>query len=281
MRAISGTHQDIQLKDQDMVVFSADAIPGNELNYYGAIDELSINRIQTIYPAIDPEIHHSGHANAPEQAKLLELVQPQHVMPIGGQNRHRLRYLREIAAPLGFQSQQVVLPREGEIIGITADKIKVVDLLNLRPQYVDGLGIGDVGPSVLNDRQVLSQAGMIIVIVKRYQGKFDLKDIHVVSRGFVFMRDATEVLDYIKSRTAEIIGEQKVGRRRDFDIVKQVERKLGRSLYKIIEREPMIEVEIVHCGQPGGGSDRSRPRKKSSQPKDDARSSKKNHKAQQ
>lgn len=257
MRAIGGTHPEIQIKPEDMVVFSADAIPGNELNYYGAIDDLYFNGVKTIYPTIDHGIHQSGHASAAEQQYLLDLVRPEMVMPIGGSNRHRVLFKEFVAEAVKYDPAQVLLPDEGEIIGFEAGNseigngVRLVDRILLRPQYVDGLGIGDVGPAVLNDRQVLSQAGMIIVILKRVGGKIDLREITVVSRGFVFMRDAAEVVDYIKKRSAELV-ESNLGKKNDAELEHAVERGLGKSLYKIIEREPMIEVEIVDFEKGGG-----------------------------
>ena len=250
MRAIYGTHPEIQIKPQDKVIFSADAIPGNEVNYYSAVDELCINGVETIYPTIDELVHHSGHANEPEQVFLLEKIKPRWVMPIGGNNRHRVRYKNLVAPAAGLKREQVLLPLEGEMLSLSEHgEINLVDTIILRPQYVDGLGVGDVGPAVLRDRQALSRSGMIIVIVKRKNGKFDFQDIHVVSRGFVFMRDAQEVVDYIKSRTAELIkelsGKKEGGKVRVVELENGVQRGLAKSLYKIIEREPMIEVEIV------------------------------------
>jgi ribonuclease J len=250
MRAIYGTHPEIQIKPQDKVIFSADAIPGNEINYYGAVDELCINGVETIYPAIDKGVHHSGHANEPEQVFLLETIKPKWVMPIGGNNRHRVRYKNVVAPKAGIAKNQVLLPLEGEMLGLNeAGEISLVDNVFLRPQYVDGLGVGDVGPAVLRDRQTLSQSGMLIVIIKRKNGRFDLDDVRVVSRGFVFMRDAQEVVDYIKSRTADLIKELSDGKDKKkirlFELETTVEKKLAKSLYKIIEREPMIEVEVI------------------------------------
>ena len=257
MRAISGTHPEIQIKKEDMVVFSADAIPGNELNYYAAIDDLYFNGVKTIYPTIDKMVHQSGHASAEEQQHLLDLVRPEWVMPIGGSDRHRVLYKEFVAAEVNYPVEKVLVPADGEILGVEADRgkpIRAIDWVSLKAQYVDGLGIGDVGPAVLNDRQVLGEEGMIIVILKRMNGKIDLDDIHVVSRGFVFMRDAAEVVDYIKTRTKEIVLRD--GKMKDYDLEMSVVKGLGKSLYKIIEREPMIEVEIVDFGKRSGGGSR-------------------------
>lgn len=249
MRAIYGEHPTIHLTKNDRVIFSANAIPGNEVTYYGAIDELFLTGIDTVYPAIAPGIHESGHASAPEQADLIKRLAPQKLFPIGGNPRHRVLYQRLVAAPLGYKKEDVLIPEDGDILGLSSDgEIKKVGNVNLRPQIVDGLGVGDVGPAVLSDRRALGQAGVIIVIIKHYQktNKLDYDHIHVVSRGFVFMRDAAEVVNFIKEKTVQLFTKYFDNKKRE-QSERAVERGLARSLYEIIQREPMIEVEIVDC----------------------------------
>ena len=256
VRAIYGEHREIVLQATDRVIFSADAIPGNELTYFGAIDALSMNKIQTMYPAVNEGIHQSGHARRPELIELVERIRPHKILPIGGNNRHRAKYRELVAEPLGYSEQDVITPSEGDILSLLPDgRIHKVANVSLRPQVVDGLGIGDVGPVVLSDRRVLGQSGIIIVLIKRYRdqrqaGKvrinkygFALHDMIIISRGFVFMKDADDVIEFIQQRAGELLMEHHREKRDRCE--RLIERGLGRSLYKIIQREPMIEVEIV------------------------------------
>jgi ribonuclease J len=259
VRAIYGEHREIRITNEDRVIFSADAIPGNEISYYGAIDELCMNGVHTLYPAVLPGIHQSGHARRPELADLIQRLKPAKIFPIGGNNRHRAKYIELVAEPLGYHREDIVLPHEGDIISLFADgRVSKTGNVNLRPQIVDGLGIGDVGPVVLSDRRALGQAGIIIVLIKHYRdkkqaGRFKLDknnlaldDITVVSRGFVFMKDAGDVIDFIKRRTKELI-QGKYNPANRFQSERFIERGLARSLYEVIQREPMIEVEIITC----------------------------------
>ncbi len=244
IRAISGEHPIIQIKPQDKVVFSADVIPGNELNYYGAIDELCRNGIEVIYPDVEPDIHQSGHASAPEQQELLGMVKPKYVMPIGGADRHRVKFFEVVASPLGYDHSRVLLPALGEVMGFSNGQAKVVDVVDLQSRTVDGLGIGDVGPVVLSDRRALSQAGMIVLVLPRLKGQLDLRRVEVVSRGFVFMKEATEVIEFIKKTVAETVAEQ--GKKvKDDELKRVIERRLSRKLYKVIKREPVIVSVII------------------------------------
>lgn len=256
VRAIYGEHKEIVLQPQDRVIFSADAIPGNELTYYGAVDTLSMNKIATFYPAVTPGIHQSGHARRPELVELAQRIGAKKILPIGGNNRHRAKYRELVGTPLGYTDQDIILPSEGDIIGLFPDgRVRKLENVALHPQVVDGLGIGDVGPVVLSDRRVLGQSGIIIVLIKHYRdqgqaGKvrinkygFALQDMIIISRGFVFMRDANDVVEFIQQRAGELLMEYKNEKRDKCE--RLIERGLSRSLYKIIQREPMIEVEIV------------------------------------
>lgn len=244
VRAVFGEHRDLQLTNRDMVVFSADVIPGNEVPYYRAVDELARNGIEVVYPDINPGVHQSGHASAPEQMKLVGMVHPLYVMPVGGADRHRSLFARTVAQEHHFTEDKILVPKAGEVLSFSNQKVSVAETINIVPRAVDGLGIGDVGPVVLSDRLSLAQAGMVVVVIPRHQGEMDLKKMDVISRGFVFMKQADEVINFIKERTVEIINDIEPNTKDD-ELKKILERRLARRLYKVIQREPVIVVTIL------------------------------------
>ncbi|PIY80750.1 MAG: hypothetical protein COY80_01435 [Candidatus Pacebacteria bacterium CG_4_10_14_0_8_um_filter_42_14] len=244
MRAIYGEHRMLQITGQDTVVFSADAIPGNELNYFGAIDELSRHQVHVLYPDILPGLHKSGHASMPEQQELVEAVRPKYLMPIGGADRHRFLFKTRVAEPLHYKKDQVLLPETGEVIQISEHGIRTVERVTLRPPVIDGLGVGDVGPVVLSDRLALGEAGIVVItLVRDRKNGFDLRKTSVVSKGFIFMKDAQEVVEFIKQSVGEIVTKE--GKKKDDDLKRMIERRLSRKLYKIIKREPLIVSVIL------------------------------------
>lgn len=243
MRAIYGEHRMIKITDDDTVIFSADAIPGNELNYFGAIDELARNRVHVLYPDVSPGLHQSGHASMSEQRDLLELVRPKFVLPIGGADRHRYKFFESVARPLGYSEKQILLPSSGDILELTPNDARVVDRIELKPPIIDGLGIGDVGPVVLADRIALSKAGMVVVVLVRGQNGFNLQQTEVITRGFIFVRDAQEVVEFIKQEVATIVSKEK--KAKDEALRRMIEKRLARKLYKIIKREPLIVPVIL------------------------------------
>jgi len=243
MRAVFGEHNVVHLGPRDTVVFSASVIPGNEYNYYGAIDELARNKIYVLYPAINPKLHRSGHGSKPEQIELLDLVKPKFVMPIGGADRHREKFAELVASPLGYKDEQILLPAPGEELSYRDNQVKVIGAYTLKPQVVDGLGIGDVGPAVLSDRRSLSQAGIVVVVLPRKDGRILKDKIEVISRGFVFMKEAGEVIDFIIAESVKVLAENE-GKKHD-EIRRRIEKRLARKLYKVIKREPMIVVSLI------------------------------------
>jgi ribonuclease J len=252
VRAIYGDHPALQIKPKDRVVFSSDAIPGNEIPYYEAIDELCRNGVRVLYPDVEPDLHQSGHGGAMEQMMMVALVKPKYLFPMGGQDRHREKFFEMVGQKMGYQAKDVLIPGHGDVIEFEGGKPRVGEHLNLQPRYVDGLGVGDVGRSVLSDRQALGREGMIVLVIPKVGGRLDLDSISVVSRGFVFMKEAQEVVDYIKQTTKEIINEVQESAPADApateeDLKRAVEKRLGRRLYKIIRREPMILPVVVEA----------------------------------
>ena len=249
VRAIYGDHPVLQIKPKDCVVFSSDAIPGNEIPYYDAIDELSRNGVHVLYPDVIPDLHQSGHGGAPEQQLLISLVKPKYVFPIGGQDRHRAKFHELVASKMGYSDHQVLIPGNGDVVEFHSGQPKIADHLTLHPRFVDGLGVGDVGRAVLSDRQALGREGMIVLLLPKYGGKLDVKNLQIVSRGFVFMQEAQAVIDYIHQAVGEIVADLGDGVDEE-ELKKSLEKRLGRRLYKIIKREPMILPVILTLKTP-------------------------------
>lgn len=243
VRAIFGDHPVLQIKQDDTVVFSADAIPGNEVPYYQAIDELAGNNIRVVYPAIHPDLHQSGHASRQEQQVMVRAIMPRFLMPIGGADRHRYLFKTTVAQPLGYPEKNVLLPKSGEILSFTQDNVSIAEKIELHPTTVDGLGIGDVGPVVISDRKRLGSSGIVAVIVPRVKGEIKLDQIQLISRGFVFMQQADEVVEFIKQTVKDAINQNR--KLSDKDLKQTIEKRLVKKLYKAIQREPLVVASIV------------------------------------
>ncbi len=244
VRAVFGEHHLLSIGPDDTVIFSADAIPGSEYGFYHAVDELCRNRIHVVYPSIIKNLHQSGHASRSEQQQLVSLVSPHNIMPIGGVDRHRYQFINFVAQPCGYSENQVILPDQGQVIVMQDGQVGFGEKISLTPQIVDGLGIGDVGPAILSDRRNLSQAGMVVVVIPRVRGKYRPESVEVVSRGFVFLKEAPEVAKFIKDHVKQQLGQTKQNKKVP-ELKREIERSLSKALYKIIRREPMVLAAFV------------------------------------
>lgn len=235
VRAINGEHPILQVSKTDKVVFATEPIPGNESNVYSAIDELARSGIDVAYSDIDKNLHVSGHAGAIEQQLLIALLKPKYLLPIGGTDRHRVIYKR-LAESMRFDGNRILLPGSGQIIEFDHETAAFGETVPLKSMMVDGLGVGDVGNVVLSDRQTMAQEGMVVVIVPRKGTEYQVREISVISRGFVFMKHADEIVQAIKDETISIVnegGEEQEMRRK-------IERRLTRKLDALIGRTPLI-----------------------------------------
>lgn len=235
VRAISGEHPMLAIKPNDKVVFATEPIPGNENNVYEAIDELSRNRIDVAYSDVDTGLHTSGHASATEQKLLMALTKPKYLLPIGGSDRHRIEYER-MSLKMGYKNHQILLPSDGQVIEFEFGQAKKGEVLSLKSLMVDGLGVGDVGNIVLADRKQMAEEGMVVVIIPKDSTGYHPEHTQVVSRGFVFMRQADEVVTAIKEETQSAIeqgGDEQAIRR-------NIEKQVSRRMTEVIGRTPLV-----------------------------------------
>lgn len=244
IRAIFGEHPVLQISQNDKVIFSADVIPGNEQPFYNAIDELAKNGIDVVYPDIRHDLHVSGHASAPEQKQLIELGKAKYLFPVGGAYRHR-KLFTDLAEEIGYNKGNVVLPDDGQVIEFENGHQQWGEKILLRDLMVDGKGVGDVGTMVLSDRKIMSQDGMLVLVIPKQGDRYLLKDIQVVSRGFIFMRDAEEFVQQIKQSVAEIMQELLKESEKEAEMKRRIERRLSRRLDKMIGRTPLIMTVFV------------------------------------
>ena len=198
-RLVAGEIEGIKIKSGDKVVFSSDFIPGNETTIYNLIDNIYRLGAEVAYSDIRSDIHVSGHGAQGDLGKLMELVRPRYLVPIGGNYRHMVAY-KKLAEKNGFHSEQVLLKDAGQVIEFdekglvqTKEKVKVGQVM------VDALGVGDVGDVVLRDRKILSQEGMVVAILPLDQNTNRLAgEPEIVSRGFVYIRENLELLGEAK-----------------------------------------------------------------------------------
>lgn len=233
-------HKKIEIVPGDRVIISASPIPGNEKGISTVINELFKKGAEVIYEKL-ADVHVSGHACQEELKLMLALTKPKYFVPIHGEFRH-LRAHAEIAKQMGVASKNVVISDIGKTIEITEKTIKLGSSVPAGKVLVDGLGVGDVGSVVLRDRKHLAQDGLITVVVTLNSETGEIvAGPDIVSRGFIYVREAEDLMDELKQVAADAIDSCLDGNRTDWATMKSLlKNKLSDYLFQKTKRNPMI-----------------------------------------
>ena len=236
-RMAASIHKKVSINPGDTVIFSSNPIPGNEKAVSNIINELYRKGADVIFQ----DTHVSGHACQEEIKLIYALTQPKFAIPVHGEYRH-LKAHSELAATMGIEKDHIIIMKAGEVLELSSDEAKVAGHVPAGGIMVDGLGIGDVGNIVLRDRQMLSQNGLIIVVMTldRYSNQI-LSGPDIVSRGFVYVRESGDLMDEARRIVADALDECMSKKCCDWSKIKNVVREsLGDYIWKQTKRNPMI-----------------------------------------
>jgi ribonuclease J len=193
VRMATGAHKHVKIQPGDTVIHSAHPIPGNEELVGRTINRLIQRGAHVLYSLLAP-VHVSGHASSEEQQLLLNIIRPKFFMPIHGELRH-LTHHAQLAHELGMPPENTFVVENGYILEFDRESGSVGERVPGGYVFVDGSGVGDVGPAVLRDREILARDGFVVVIVQRDAETGQLRQLpDIISRGFVFLRDSEELL---------------------------------------------------------------------------------------
>lgn len=244
-RAANNDHKFVKLGKNDAVVFSADPIPSTESAQHALIDTLTKLGCNVYYSALTSDLHVSGHAASEELKLMINLAKPKFILPIGGTFRH-MKAFANMAKDLGYQEQQVLMAKDGQIIEVKEGKAQISGEVDVANVYVDGLGVGDVGKVVLRDRQVMSEEGIVVVVVPidQHSGKVT-GEPDVISRGFVFEKEAEDLIEAAKEIVKSCLGDHGDGVL-DWRYARfHIEENLEKFFYEETQRRPLILPVIV------------------------------------
>ena len=236
-RIAASIHRSVTIKPGDTVIFSSNPIPGNEKSVSKVINELSMKGAKVIFQ----DAHVSGHACQEELKLIYSLVRPKFAIPVHGEYRHLLRH-SELAQEMGVPKENVMIMNSGNILEVKEDGMKVVGDVQAQGIMVDGLGVGDVGNIVLRDRQHLSENGLMVVVLTLERGSNQiLSGPDIVSRGFVYVREAENLMDEcleIVNIALDRLSDRGIS---DWGRIKsEIKDSLNDFLWKKTKRNPMI-----------------------------------------
>jgi ribonuclease J len=237
-RLSHGTYRFFDIKAGDTVVLSSHPIPGNEENVYHTIDRLFQRGANVIYEAIAP-VHVSGHASQEEMKMMINLVRPKYFIPIHGELR-QLKQHAFLAQNMGIPEENIAVVENGQVIEFVNGQMRLGEKVVAGSVFVDGSGVGDVGPDVMREREALARDGIVLVhlVVDRMGGHL-LEEPDIISRGFIVTHEADEVLAEACVRiTAAVI-------KADGNLKKDVEQAVRNYLYAETRRQPMVFVTVT------------------------------------
>lgn len=183
-RIANGEHREVKLGSSDVVVFSADPIPGNEISVYELVDTITKRDVKVIYSANSSRFHVSGHGSQEELSDLIKLVKPKKLIPIGGTPRHMYAY-KNMSMDLGYKRQDVLLLEDGQEVIFGEDSASFGKTIALKNVYVDEVSGEEMESFVLRDRQKLSEGGIVIILAQVSSSDGQLVDNpDIIIRGF-------------------------------------------------------------------------------------------------
>ena len=234
-RLSTGTNRQFDLAAGDTVVLSSHPIPGNEESVHRTINRLFRRGANVIYDAIAP-VHVSGHANQEEMKLLLNLVKPRHFIPIHGELRH-LHIHASLACEVGVPEERVAVLENGHVVEFNERGMQVVDRVPGGYVFVDGTGVGDIGPDVVREREALARDGIVLVNLSLdcHSGQLT-EEPEIITRGFIITRDANELLAGMTKLACEAV------KRGNGNLREDLQNTLSSYIYNETKRRPMIFV---------------------------------------
>jgi len=236
-RLARGTNKQFELIKDDTIVLSSHAIPGNEETVFKTINWLFRRGANVIYEPVAGGVHVSGHANQDEMKLMINMVNPQYLIPIHGELRH-LKQHAFLAEESGFPMENVLVIENGQVIEFDNGKLEIKDRIPGSYVFVDGSRVGEIGPSVVREREQLSQDGVVLVsLVLDRKGKLH-EEVEIISRGFVYKHDDDDIIEQTRQKVVQIV-EKTQG-----DLHNDLVKSIRSFLYSKTKKRPVVLATI-------------------------------------
>lgn len=239
-RLTSGKHKLFAIKENDLIIFSADPIPGSEDSIYGIIDDLTDLGAKIAYSDIMNNLHVSGHAASEELKTTIALTKPRFLMPISGMSR-QLKAYSSMAQMMGYPADHIMIAEAGqEVLFDNQGNTTLGEVHPYTSVLVDGLGVGDVGEVVIADRQQLADSGVFIVAASLNKNKELVGDIEVQTRGFIYARINEKLMDEARAIARTVLTDQQTKNQDWATIRSRVQDQLAKFFKRETDRTPII-----------------------------------------
>jgi ribonuclease J len=232
-RLARGTNKQFDLIKDDTIVLSSHAIPGNEEAVFKTINWLFRRGANVIYEPLAGGVHVSGHASQDEMILMLNMVNPKYLIPVHGELRH-LKQHAVLAEESGFNADNVLVIENGQVIEFENGEMQIKDRIPGSYVFVDGSRVGEIGPSVMREREQLAQDGVVLIsLVLNSKGKLH-EEPEIISRGFVYKTDEDDIIEQTRKKVAEVV-EKTQG-----DLHHELVRSIRSFLYSKTKKRPVV-----------------------------------------
>jgi len=239
-RIANGSHRQIKLQPDDVVIFSSSTIPGNAVSVSRTINKLYLKGVEVYTNTSLSDIHTTGHGSEEELKLMLRLIKPKYFMPFHGEYR-MLKKHADIAIDCGIPKENTFVLSNGEVLSLYKGKIKKDGFIPAGDVYVDGNRIGDVSNAVMKDRKIMANDGIVIVIANIDVTNYKLlSNPNITTRGFVTVNDNIELLKKLEEISASAINSKLVTRTSYSDIKGEIINSLAPYIYETTGRKPII-----------------------------------------
>ena len=239
-------HRNVEIIPGDMIIISATPIPGNEKFVNRVVNELMKRGANVVYEKMY-DVHVSGHACREELKIILSLCKPQYYIPLHGEQKHLVKNA-QLGEAMGIPKENIVVAALGNVIELSRKKAKIIDTVQAGRVLVDGLGVGDVGGTVLRDRKHLAEDGVIVITVTMDSVTGEvLAGPEIISRGFIYARESEDIMSEARECACDALEQCYIKNVRDMNTVKtRMRDAVSRYLYEQTRRNPMILPIIMY-----------------------------------
>ena len=239
-RIANGTHRQIKLQHDDLVILSSSAIPGNALSISKTINKLYLQGVKVCTNTSLAEVHTSGHGNQEELKLMIRLIKPKYFMPFHGEYR-MLKCHADLAVECGIPKENTFALENGDVLVLRKGKIIRKDHIQAGDIYVDGNRIGEVGQAVMRERKTMSNDGIVVVIANIDTTKKQLiGDVNVTTRGFIYVQENYELINKLESLARKVILNN-ITKYVSFNEIKNnLITELSSYIYNVTGRRPII-----------------------------------------
>ena len=240
-RIANGTHKQISLMGDDLVVFSSSPIPGNAASINRIINKLYLKGVKVYTNSEFSDIHTSGHAKMEELKLMLRIFKPEYFMPMHGEYR-MLKSHANLAVMCGIPEENTFVLKNGDVLELDKSGVHRGGSVTAGDIYVDGSRVGDIGSVVIKDRKLMSKDGILVTIlnINPLTRRLLIKP-NVTTRGFVLVNENAELIAQIEQKIAEIVNKSlEKGPYNYTDLKNQVILELHPFINNLTGRRPII-----------------------------------------